>query len=125
MKDHHRCPVQATANVLSDKWKVVIVWQLSFGPKRFAQVRDLLPGVTEKVLTSQLRQLQEDGVLARKATADVPPKVTYFLTREGQKLVPLNGGPLLLGQQTFRHQADSYTRLLVRYCSPTCPWRLS
>jgi DNA-binding HxlR family transcriptional regulator len=89
MKDHHGCPVQATINVLSGKWKVMIVWHLSFGPKRFAQMRDLLPGITEKVLTSQLRQLQADGVLARKATADIPPRVTYFLTREGEKLVPL------------------------------------
>lgn len=89
MKQHYGCPVQATINVLSGKWKVMIVWHLSFGPKRFAQVRNLLPGVTEKVLTSQLRQLQADGILTRKATADVPPKVTYFLTPEGEKLVPL------------------------------------
>ena len=74
------------------------IWNLSGFPtyrelsKSGREWRDLLPGVTEKVLTSQLRQLQADGVLARKATADVPPKVTYFLTREGQKLVPLMEG---------------------------------
>lgn len=89
MKDHYGCPVQATINALSGKWKVMIVWHLSFGPKRFAQIRDLLPGVTEKVLTGQLRQLEADGVIRRRATADVPPKVTYFLSRPGLKLVPL------------------------------------
>lgn len=89
MKAHYGCPVQATINVLSGKWKVMILWHLSFGPKRFAQMRDLLPGVTEKVLTSQLRQLEADGVIVRRSTRDVPPRVTYLLSRSGKKLVPL------------------------------------
>jgi DNA-binding HxlR family transcriptional regulator len=89
MKPHHGCPVQATINVLAGKWKVQIVWHLSFGPKRFAQVRDLLERVSEKVLTSQLRQLEADGVVRRRITPDSPPKVTYSLTRDGHKLVPV------------------------------------
>jgi len=89
MKPHYGCPVKATLNVLTGKWKVLAVWYVSFGPKRFAELRDLLPGVTEKVLTSQLRQLQEDGVLQRTATGDSPPKVTYSLTAAGKDLVPL------------------------------------
>src|SRR5262249_23514996 len=89
MKQYYGCPVKATLNVLSGKWKVLAVWYLSFGPKRFAELRDLLPGVTEKVLTTQLRQLQQDGVLLREATATVPPKVTYSLSRAGKDLVPL------------------------------------
>lgn len=89
MKQHYGCPVKATLNVLSGKWKVLAVWYLSFGPKRFAELRDMLPGVTEKVLTAQLKQLQEDGVLLRQATATVPPKVTYSLSAAGKDLVPL------------------------------------
>lgn len=89
MKQNYGCPVKATLNVLSGKWKVLAVWYLSFGPKRFAELRDMLPGVTEKVLTAQLKQLQEDGVILRQATATVPPKVTYSLSAAGKDLVPL------------------------------------
>jgi DNA-binding HxlR family transcriptional regulator len=89
MKDHHGCPVQASINVLSGKWKVQILWHLSFGPHRFAELRKKLLKVSEKVLTDQLRQLEGDGVLTRKATTTNPPQVTYSLNAEGKKLVPL------------------------------------
>ena len=89
MQDHYGCPVQASINVLSGKWKVQILWHLSFGPRRFAQLRKKLPKISEKVLTEQLRQLQSDGVLARQVTPSVPPRVTYSLNGEGEKLVPL------------------------------------
>lgn len=89
MKDHYGCPVQASINVLSGKWKVQILWHLSFGPRRFAQIRKKLPEISEKVLADQLRQLESDGVIARQVTPSVPPQVTYSLNREGEKLVPL------------------------------------
>ena len=89
MKDHHGCPVQASINVLSGKWKVQILWHLSFGPQRFAGVRKKLPQISEKVLADQLRQLTRDGVLDRSVIASVPPQVTYSLNAEGKKLVPL------------------------------------
>ena len=65
MKKHFGCPVQATSNVLAGKWKVLIVWHLSFGSRRFAEIRKLLPGVSEKVLAAQLRDLERDGVVKR------------------------------------------------------------
>ena len=89
MKAHHGCPVQATINVLSGKWKVQAVWHLSFAPRRFAELRNLLRGVSEKVLASQLRELEKDGVVNRLAAHSSPPKVTYSLSRSGQKLVPM------------------------------------
>ena len=89
MKDHHGCPVQASINVLSGKWKVQILWHLSFGPRRFAQIRKKIPRISEKVLTDQLRQLESDGVIARQVIPSSPPQVTYSLNREGEKLVPL------------------------------------
>ena len=89
MKDHHGCPVQATINVISGKWKVQILWLLSFGPHRFAEIRDKLFDITEKVLTDQLRQLEQDGVIQRHATQSLPPMVTYSLNAEGEKLVPM------------------------------------
>jgi DNA-binding HxlR family transcriptional regulator len=68
---------------MAGKWKVLIVWHLSFGPRRFAGIRDLLPGVTEKVLTSQLRELERDGVIRRLETKTVPPRVDYMLSDAG------------------------------------------
>ena len=88
MKKHFGCPVQATTNVLAGKWKVLIVWHLSFGPRRFADIRDLLPGVSEKVLTAQLRELQRDGVIRRLSAESVSPRVDYMLSDAGEELVP-------------------------------------
>lgn len=88
-KNNFGCPVQGTINVLSGKWKVLVVWHLGFGARRFAELRDLLPGVSEKVLTAQLRQLEADGVVQRKSKRTVPPQVTYSLTRAGGQLIPL------------------------------------
>ena len=89
MKPHNGCPVQATINVLSGKWKVQILWHLSFGPRRFAELGRKLKGISEKVLTDQLRQLQADGLLTRHIKATVPPQVTYSLSPPGEQLVPL------------------------------------
>jgi DNA-binding HxlR family transcriptional regulator len=87
LKPHFGCPVQATINTLSGKWKVLAIWHLGFGPKGFAELRRLLPGVSEKVLASQLRQLQADGIVHREATATSPPQVTYSLTPAGEDLL--------------------------------------
>lgn len=89
MKNHFGCPVQATSNVLAGKWKVLIVWHLSFGSRRFAEIRDLLPGVSEKVLTAQLRQLERDGVIKRQSAKTVPPRVDYRLSDAGNDLIPV------------------------------------
>lgn len=89
MKDHFGCPVQATSNVLAGKWKVLIVWHLSCDSLRFAQIRDLLPGVSEKVLTAQLRELERDRVVRRLVTDVVPPRVDYMLSDAGKELIPV------------------------------------
>jgi DNA-binding HxlR family transcriptional regulator len=89
MKPNHGCPVQATINVMSGKWKVRILWHLSFGKLRDAELRRKLSRISEKVLTDQLRQLEADGVIQRHVTPTVPPMVAYSLNAEGEKLVPL------------------------------------
>jgi DNA-binding HxlR family transcriptional regulator len=89
MKDHHGCPVQASINVMSGKWKVQILWRLSFGPMRFAEIRRKLKTISEKVLTGQLRQLESDRLIQRHVSGSIPPAVTYSLNREGEKLVPM------------------------------------
>lgn len=89
MKNHFGCPVQATSNVFAGKWKVLIVWHLSFGSHRFAEIRDLLPGISEKVLTTQLRQLEEDGIIRRESAKTVPSRVDYELSEAGNELIPV------------------------------------
>jgi DNA-binding HxlR family transcriptional regulator len=89
MKNHFGCPVQATSNVFAGKWKVLIIWHLSFQSYRFAEMRDLLPGVSEKVLTTQLRELERDGIINRLVTPTVPPRVDYQLSDAGAELIPV------------------------------------
>jgi DNA-binding HxlR family transcriptional regulator len=79
--------VQGTINAVSGKWKVLTIWHLGFHPKRFGQLRRLLPGISEKVLTSQLRQLESDGIVSRQASNSTPPEVTYSLTGAGEELL--------------------------------------
>jgi DNA-binding HxlR family transcriptional regulator len=78
--------VQGTANVIAGKWKVMIVWHMSFGSRRFAQIRDLLLGISENVLAAQLKELQQDGVIRRHAAKTIPPEVSYELTDAGNEL---------------------------------------
>jgi DNA-binding HxlR family transcriptional regulator len=79
----------ATMAMISDKWKVLIICKLSRGTMRFNELLRALKGVTQKVLTSQLRELEEDGLVARKIYAEVPPRVEYSLTPLGQTLIPV------------------------------------
>ena len=89
-KSPHCCPAHRTIEVLSGQWKVPIVWKLAdVGTLRFSQLRDALPGITQKVLTQQLRELEADGVVFRRVYPQVPPKVEYSLTTMGKTLTPV------------------------------------
>ena len=84
------CPVEATLSVIGGKWKVVILYNLAHaGTHRFAELRRKIPGVSERMLTQQLRELERDGVLRREVYPEVPPKVEYSLTEYGQTLRPI------------------------------------
>jgi DNA-binding HxlR family transcriptional regulator len=89
MKEHYGCPVQATSNVISGKWKVLLLWHLSFRAYRFSELRELLTGVSEKVLTAQLRELEGDGLVVRTSAETVPPRVDYRLSVAGEELIPV------------------------------------
>lgn len=80
------CPVEATLDVIGGKWKGVILFHLLDAPKRFNELRRLLPEVTQRMLTLQLRELENDGVIHREIYAQVPPKVEYSLTEFGATL---------------------------------------
>ncbi|WP_249186113.1 winged helix-turn-helix transcriptional regulator [Microbacterium paraoxydans] len=78
------CGIDAALDVVSGKWKGLILWELEeHGTLRFAQLRRSLPGVSEKMLTQHLREMEQDGLVHRKVFADVPPKVEYSLTDSG------------------------------------------
>ena len=83
------CAVEAALQFIDGKWKGVILWHLLDGTLRFNQIRRLLPSVTQRMLTNQLRELEADGFLHRRVYAEVPPRVEYSLTERGRSLQPV------------------------------------
>jgi DNA-binding HxlR family transcriptional regulator len=83
------CPAEITLHVIGGKWKPVILWHLKDGVKRFSALKRAIPGVTQRMLSQQLRELERDGVVLRKVYAQVPPKVEYGLTEFGRTLGPI------------------------------------
>jgi DNA-binding HxlR family transcriptional regulator len=83
----YNCPVEAAIDVMGGKWKPLILWWLhSKGTQRFGELRKLMPAITEKMLSQQLREMERDGIVARKMYPTVPPKVEYSLTEYGRSL---------------------------------------
>ncbi|MFI9721276.1 winged helix-turn-helix transcriptional regulator [Streptomyces sp. NPDC052396] len=82
----YHCPIDAAMHVIEGKWKVLILWALAERPRRFGETRRLLPGISEKVLAQQLRELEADGIVHRELFDEVPPRVVYSLTEEGLRL---------------------------------------
>ncbi|WNF31367.1 helix-turn-helix domain-containing protein [Streptomyces sp. C11-1] len=80
------CGIDAAMDVIGGKWKVLILWALNEKTCRFGELRRAVPGVTEKVLSSQLRELEDDGIVHREVFAEVPPRVEYSLTPLGFSL---------------------------------------
>lgn len=83
------CPVETTLALISDKWKVLIIRDLLPGTKRFGELKKSIGSVSQKVLTSQLRQMEESGLLIRTVFPEVPPRVEYTLTELGRSLKPV------------------------------------
>ena len=83
------CPVETTLTLISDKWKVLILRDLLPGTRRFGELKRSLGGVSQKVLTAQLRQMEESGLLTRTVYPEVPPRVEYTLTELGASLRPV------------------------------------
>lgn len=83
------CPVETTLTLISDKWKVLILRDLLTGTKRFGELKKSIGGVSQKVLTTQLRQMEDSGLLSRAVYPEVPPRVEYTLTELGLSLKPV------------------------------------
>lgn len=85
--DAHSCGIDAAMEVIGGKWKVLILWALEEHARlRFGEMRRLVPGITEKVLASHLREMEADGVVLRVSYDEVPPRVEYALTEDGRRL---------------------------------------
>ena len=88
-KDLPACPVETTLLFLGEKWRVLILRDLMEGTKRFGELRKSESGISQKVLTSNLRAMEEGGIVKRKVYAEVPPRVEYSLTETGKSLQPV------------------------------------
>lgn len=83
------CPVEETQKVMGGKWKPVIIYFISTDVRRFGELSRMVTGISKRMLTANLRELEEDGIVNRKVYAEVPPRVDYTLTDVGQSLVPV------------------------------------
>lgn len=88
-KELPACPVEMTLQLMGDRWKVLIIRDLLDGTKRFGELKKSVRDISQKVLTSNLRTMEESGLLTRKVYAEVPPKVEYTLTETGYSLKPI------------------------------------
>lgn len=92
MKDNvSGCPVEEAMRVLGGRWRLLLVWFLLDGPKRFNELRRHLPTISQRMLTLDLRALEQSGLISRTVHPEVPPRVEYALTEEGQRLRPVVG----------------------------------
>ena len=88
-KEMPACPVETTLMLISDRWKVLIIRDLLEGTKRFGELKRSVGNISQKVLTANLRAMEESGLLTRKVYPEVPPRVEYTLTETGYSLKPI------------------------------------
>lgn len=93
------CPVETTLMLIGNKWKVLIIRDLLTGTKRFGELKKSIGKVSQKVLTTQLRDMEESGLISRKVYAEVPPRVEYSLTDLGKSLQPILNAMLQCGTE--------------------------
>lgn len=85
----YNCPVELTLNTIMGKWKALILWQLRKGTKRYTELKNTLPNVTDKMLAQQLKELEAAGIIERKVYPVVPPRVEYSLAEFGREIQPI------------------------------------
>jgi len=87
--DYTKCPIETTLNMIQGKWKIVIMFRLIEKTRRFNELSRLLPNITQRMLTNQLRELEKDGLVHREIYPEVPPKVEYSLTELSESIIPI------------------------------------
>jgi len=88
-QSYTNCPVEAALDIIGGKWKSIILFRVMEETRRFNELRKLLPKVTQRMLTNQLRELERDGLIERKVYPQVPPKVEYSISELGKTLEPV------------------------------------
>ena len=102
----YTCTFEITMDLIGGKWKPIIIWHLGTkGTQRFTELKKLIPQITQKMLTQQLRELEMDNLVNRKVYAQVPPKVEYSLTDLGETLMPI--------LSMMCHWGDDYYKLIT------------
>ena len=112
------CPVETTLTLIGDKWKVLILRDLMPGTKRFGELKKSVGNVSQKVLTAQLRAMEESGLVNRKVYAEVPPRVEYSLTELGKSLKPILDSMWAWGE-AYKTKIESETLLTKEPTSHT------
>jgi DNA-binding HxlR family transcriptional regulator len=100
------CPVEMTLTLIGDKWKVLILRDLLPGTKRFGELKKSIGSVSQKVLTAQLRDMEQKGLVSRRVYAEVPPRVEYTLTETGYSLKPILDAMEEWGRIYQEHNTD-------------------
>ncbi len=105
------CPVEAALGLIGGKWKGIVLYHLlKAGTLRFNAIRRLMPGVTQRMLTTQLRELEADGLILRVVYPEVPPRVEYSLTQKGRTLEPVITALRIWGEEHARAAPASETQ---------------
>jgi DNA-binding HxlR family transcriptional regulator len=105
-RKQQQCPAELTLDIIGGRWKILILWQLFQGERRFSELFRALRGITQKMLTQQLRELEKDGIVHRQVYAQIPPKVEYSLTPLGESLGPIVDAMCEWG---FKHRGDTHS----------------
>ncbi|WOO35917.1 helix-turn-helix domain-containing protein [Anaerocolumna sp. AGMB13020] len=102
------CPIEHTVNLIGHKWKVLIIRNLmNDGTQRFSELSKGINGISQKMLTQQLKQLEQDGIIDRKVFPEVPPRVEYSLTESGNSLKPILDSMNLWGVEHMKQQGKN------------------
>ena len=106
IENQTKCPLTFALGIIGGKWKPIIIYNLNKSAKRFGQLDALIPGISRKVLTTQLEELVEDGIIIRTSFAETPPRVEYHLTDRGKELIPLLDLLCKWGKKGIKKEAE-------------------
>lgn len=106
-EEYGECPIEGAMDIIGGKWKGSILFRLLEGTKRFGELQRLLKKITQRTLTQQLRDLERDGMVARRVYAEVPPRVEYSLTERGRSLEPVLALLFSWGEEHVLGQSNS------------------
>ena len=112
------CTLVHTMNIIGNKWKPIIIYLLSSGPLRFGKLNALVPTISKKVLTNQLKELESDGLIHRESFAEIPPRVEYTLTDKAQGLLPILKALSNWADQTYPEIAFEECRIVLQETTP-------